>query len=55
MIFFALLDLKPAEMHGSGKGKIYTNWGKIKTFIFQIQGQMLEFNHLIKINHLKIT
>ena len=55
MIFFHTPRVKTeAEMHCSGKGK-YTNEGKVKTFILLIQGQTLECNHLIKINHLKIT
>lgn len=54
MIFRTSRVETEAEMHCSGKEK-YTTGGKIKTFVFQIQDQTLEFNHLIKINHLNIT
>lgn len=54
MIFHTAGVETEADTRCSGKEK-YTTGGKMKTFIFQIQGWSLEFHHPIKINHLKIT
>ena len=54
MIFHTANIETEADMHCCGKEK-YTTGDKIQTFIFQIQGWRLEFHHLIKISHLKVT